>query len=391
MEFRHTFGAALAGSISLLGACSSDPESSLGVLSGAANQQATTAAATTAAAPTMSLPLPPTAAVSSSAPAPTTPWVPQACPAYGTSPTDSTPMIAANEANNYTFTSTLTLQNEVVKAATDLTFDWSGLTTDFLEHSLTPADIKMVLLVLFPFSPEQIAQKMNEDSLAQADATKFAMLYPEGLSRDNLFNAYVDTNKLTVEEILPTFSTAPPDGFDPALFTYTAILQSSKEPTREVRMLKTFKLDPNSTNTTLTIDNSSATLSHWEAKIQQAQVTVMPATTPAMTFDWTPMQTNGLGRPFKGTKIREAFVAYYADKTVPDLEREFLFLEDNATKQWRGPVEAGTSLNLSALQDSSGGAFPGIDDTGTWILGLLCTTCSNPAPWYVTVLKTCTQ
>ena len=37
----------------------------------------------------------------------------------------------------------------------------------------------------------------------------------------------------------------------------------------------------------------------------------------------------------------------------------------------------------------AGQAFPGIDATGTWLLGLECGNCGIPAPWYLTVLKAC--
>ena len=34
-------------------------------------------------------------------------------------------------------------------------------------------------------------------------------------------------------------------------------------------------------------------------------------------------------------------------------------------------------------------AFPVMVVNGTWLLGLTCGNCRNPAPWYMTILKPC--
>lgn len=49
-----------------------------------------------------------------------------------------------------------------------------------------------------------------------------------------------------------------------------------------------------------------------------------------------------------------------------------------------------TKLNLSTLtEETSAAPFTGIDGTGTWILALKCTKCTNPAPWFLTILTAC--
>jgi hypothetical protein len=68
----------------------------------------------------------------------------------------------------------------------------------------------------------------------------------------------------------------------------------------------------------------------------------------------------------------------------------FLDLELISTGMWRGLVQSGEKLSLTALQDANGQPFTGIDGTGTWILALNCgDRCANPAPWYLTILKPC--
>ena len=56
---------------------------------------------------------------------------------------------------------------------------------------------------------------------------------------------------------------------------------------------------------------------------------------------------------------------------------------------YRGDVAAGNSLALHDLKDANGQPFAGIDGSGTWILALNCGRCANPAPWFLTELKSC--
>ena len=54
-------------------------------------------------------------------------------------------------------------------------------------------------------------------------------------------------------------------------------------------------------------------------------------------------------------------------------------------------LTSSTMLDFTTLKDKdTGAAFPGVDDTGTWLVGLICGNCRNPAPWYMTILKPCT-
>ena len=61
-----------------------------------------------------------------------------------------------------------------------------------------------------------------------------------------------------------------------------------------------------------------------------------------------------------------------------------------ATKYYTADIPSGAVLDFTTLKDSAGGSFPGVDDDGTWMVGLICGNCRNPAPWYMTILKPCT-
>jgi hypothetical protein len=361
-------------------ACSAEPDSQFGKLGSMVdpndpNANTPTEPANSPAQPTGTAP-------GASVPAP----APQAgaCPSYALA-ADNTQLIPAHESNGYTFTSSLSFQPITVAPDTNLMFDWSALTVDFMGHAITPADIDMVMVVLWELTPEQLAERMNDDSLAQRDTEDFATLYTtETQTSAQLLEMTLLGMPLTPEEIMPNFSIAE---YDPALFTYTLMAQSGTEPGQGTRMIKVFKLDAATTNATVALDNTSTTLTY-AADLHSLTPTYVPAGTPALTIDWSTIATNAMGRTFSRTKINEVFIARY-DETAAELEARFLDLELISEAQWRGEVVAGANLPLSNLVDANNVPFPGIDANGTWVLGLLCNDCSNPAPWYLTVLEPC--
>src|SRR5689334_21290961 len=58
--------------------------------------------------------------------------------------------IVASEANDYQFSSTITLPPVTVKSMTNLKFEWGSVTHDFLGHSLNAVtDLNMVSAMIF--------------------------------------------------------------------------------------------------------------------------------------------------------------------------------------------------------------------------------------------------
>ena len=109
------------------------------------------------------------------------------------------------------------------------------------------------------------------------------------------------------------------------------------------------------------------------------------------------MTTNALGNSFDGIKITKVLIAAY-DLPISELQKDenFIELEKLATGgMWVSNSDdiQGKFLSLTehSLKDSNGNAFAGIDSNHTWILALECGECLNPAPWYITVLETCTK
>jgi hypothetical protein len=294
----------------------------------------------------------------------------------------------ATTTNNYTFSSTITLTPVLVKPDSELTFDWSAVSVDFMGHDLDPAvDIDTANLVLWALNEADLETKLNADDLKQSESVVPATAETNNTKTSvGLFEFQaVSGEPITEEQILPYMNA---ETYPPEQNTYTFIIATGSLLTGgRARMIQAVKLDPASSNTAVAVTNDSTKLDY-EVDLLSLTPTMVPADQADLTVSWEDIMTNAMGHTFKPTQITEVRIAHYTE-TQAELEQQFLDLELIAQNTWRDAEVAGTTSSLSSLKDETGATFPGISADGTWILGLVCGTCRNPAPWYITILKPC--
>jgi len=298
--------------------------------------------------------------------------------------------IVASETNDYEFFSAITLPPVTVKAKSDLSFSWSGVTRDFLGHALTPAsDLDIIGLMLWGLPLADLEANLNADQLYGSD------LVVSPPPTVNLMGATSATLLgFSVNNVEPITQADVDTYFDPAMFpsstfSYMVALQTGTDLGRNIRMMQSFRLDPDATATAVEITNASTKL-ECEVNLRSLAMTGVTAGTAALNIDWGNMHTNGLGATFSPTQITRAIVGHYT-QSPEELEAKFLDLELIASEYYAADIDSGTALDFTMLKTASGDPFPGIDESGTWLLGLVCGNCRNPAPWYMTILKPCTM
>jgi hypothetical protein len=297
--------------------------------------------------------------------------------------------VVASERNNYAFSSTITLSPVTVAQMSNLTFDWGGLTRDFLGHPLAPAaDLDTALMMIWLLPIAEFQTKLNADELYTADLVVSPPLNLPlaGATSGRLHDFLVNGTAQTPEVFNTYFDAAL---YTPANSTFVVGVQAGTDLGRDIRMLQAFNLDASSTVTSVALTDDSTKLTY-TANMRSLTMTGVPGGTPALTLDWSQMQTNALGAEFKAGYVTSAVVGHYT-QTPAELEASFLDLDRIAVATYRADIPSGSVLDFTMLQDGSGGGFPGIDDSGTWLLGLICGNCRNPAPWYMTILKTCSM
>lgn len=300
-------------------------------------------------------------------------------------------IIVANEMNDYLFASALTLPVAHVKPMSNLTFDWSGVTKDFHGQAVSPTtDLGTILLLVFDLPLATFEREACDDtlSLASSVVSPPPTFTPTGGTTSAPF--YGDFSWAGVAVSAANFGQyLDASLYPPANTTFLIAAQTGAILGNDLRMMQAFQLDPTSTNTTVNLTNGSTTLSY-SADLHHLHPTGVPAGEAAMTLDWGRMKTNALGVTFDPTQITSAIVGHY-DQTPDQLEAQFGDLRTIATHLYSANIVSGAVLDFTALADSAGNRFPGVDATGTWLVALMCDNCRNPAPWYLTILEPAPQ
>jgi hypothetical protein len=296
--------------------------------------------------------------------------------------------LVASEANDYKFSSTLTFPPVKVAPKSDLNFDWSAVSKDFLGHSLDPQkDLNTILVMMWKLTLDDLQTKLNDDALKQKDLVTLPLQYTtDGSATSAKMLAFSNSGNPDSATIL---SFLDPTQYSPSSYTYTLMAATGNVLGEGTKMIQSFQVDPTSTNTNVALTTDSTVLTY-SANLHDLTPTLVPASQSALTLDYSQLSKNALGNDWVASNITKALVGHYT-QTPTELEGKlFLDLELIATKLYRGDITTGTKAILSNLKTDGGEAFPGIDDTGTWVVALQCGGCRNPAPWYLSVLKTCT-
>jgi len=318
------------------------------------------------------------------------PLMVSACGSSGGSPsvTCTNGTIVANEMNDYAFSSAITLPTVKVKSMSDLSFNWGGVTTDFLGHTVNPVtDLNTIFLLVVDLPIATFQKQLNDDTFNQGDIviTPPPSFSPTGVTTGSLYSDFTAGGEMIdMTKAAPYLNATT---YTPANSTFTIAAQTGTNIGTGIRMLQAFQLDDASTSTNVTLTNSS-TMLQYSANLHSLHPTGVPAHTAALSIDWGQLTTNALGADVTNTitNITSAIVGHYT-QTPAELESQFLNLRTIAQDLYTAQIQSGTSLDFTTLMDSAGNPFPGVDSTGTWLVALICDNCRNPAPWYLTVLE----
>jgi hypothetical protein len=286
--------------------------------------------------------------------------------------------IALADEHNYTFDGALDIHSTPVQPLADLTIDWGSVSHDLLGHDMDPvAEIDSASAIVFgSLSEEEVQEGLSLGTLEQADVTIFSSQEPGDATQVLLSDMTLFGNDFDIETYLE-------DGSG----TWLLNLATGTVPGVGTRMAAFFQPVDGETNTEVQVTDTSTVLDFTVDLASMTEIHV-PAGEPALSVDWSELGTDGQGIDIADGLIDQVMVGHYADLTVADLEEQFLDIELIADELYSLDLTAGESLDLSTLVGDAG-AFPGIDDQGTWLLALRCMTCINPAPPAVIILHAC--
>ena len=286
---------------------------------------------------------------------------------------EPTPSVALADQANYAFEGGLDITSIEVQAYADSQIHWTALTEDLQLHEMSPVDdVDMLTLLGFRYFGEaEVMDALSNNALLQSDVAGFFTLEPGDATTGGIADFTLLGNDVNVEEQFRIE--------DDKVASWLLVIQSGTTPGVGSRMLKFLAPVEDSENTEVLVQNDDTVLD-FSVAIDGSMG--FPAETAELVVDWNDLGTDGLGNGFDHGGIDTLMISQYAELDAAGLEAAFLDLELIADQLYTAPTEGATSLDLRSLE-----GFEGIDASGTWVLALRCSTCTHPAPPFLTVLE----
>ena len=255
-------------------------------------------------------------------------------------------------------------------AQADIEIDWVDVTLDLQGHEVDPlTDVAMATLLAFRMPPSEVVEALSNNALDQSDVALFITRDVEpGETSAKLSEFGLFGNDIDIEE---QFRAEVAD-------IWMLLIQSTTTPGIGTLQIMFLDVSPDYTATSVSFTNTDTTL-EFVVDLDMDQP-LAPVDKTSVMLDWSALTTDGLGGDFVSGNIDSMMLARY-DEEPDELAEQFLDLELIAEDLYQVPLEGQTSYDTAEIE-----GFDGFTKVGTWVLALRCSTCTNPAPPFLTIL-----
>lgn len=289
--------------------------------------------------------------------------------------------IVLADAQNYSIESDLSIPSIETATGADLDICWSDLVSDLQCHPVDPQpDLdNLALLRFLRLTHDAVEERLTSGQLAQSEIDGYLEYRTD----------HAETcAKLSSMSFFGTPIEIEEEYRESSEHSYMLLLAEGTTPGVGARGMIFVTPTARSTNTRVDVPPGCGLLEA-AADIASATPVSIPAQGP-WTIDWRNLTRDGGGNPIVFESIDGVLIGFYAGMTVAELQSDILDLELNATTLWELPLTGGRTADLArARQRDNDAAFPGFarSEPGVWVMGLMCSTCQNPAPVVLTVLE----
>lgn len=284
------------------------------------------------------------------------------------------PLVSLADDTNYRFEGTLDIGVWPARALSDITLDWSALSTDLLGHPFDPvADVVTVAFAVFQnLTAAELEEALSTDSLEQSDVSLYVSVLPQDSTSVTLSEMTLLGNDIDVET-----------WFEEGSGSWLLILSDTDAVGIGARSVALVEPLATSESTTVTLQDGATALT-LDVDLTSLTPLRFPQGTTDVQLDWSDLGVNGRGAEWVEDMVDGVMLARFDTLTPEEIQGQFadaeLLADDLTTLSFVG----GDTVDLSAME-----GWDGIDGDGTWALALTCSTCSNPAPPYFTLLEPC--
>jgi hypothetical protein len=278
---------------------------------------------------------------------------------------------------NFSYTGDIYAPNHETVSGENVEICFDGLSHDIQCHEVDPSsDPGIVTLARFNnLSEEEVEEQISNDTLPQSAISGYlSVLVEPGETCVQLEDMSLQGTEIVLEE-----------EYYEGGGTYLVLVGAGDEPGMNTLSMDFFVPLEASDVTGVDIEDACSTLD-FLADVASSETAALPSEAEELWVDWGDLTVTGLGNPINLAKIDGLMLGHYAELSVAELEESFLDLELIASELYT--MDLGGTFSADLYQASGDdGAFTGFTADGTWVLALTCSTCSNPAPLFLTVVE----
>ncbi len=283
--------------------------------------------------------------------------------------------------NNYTSVSELSIPIIETASGVDIDICWADLVEDIQCHELDPlADLDQVsMLRLLNVTEGEVEDHIEADDLPQSAVDGYVSVEA---------NHESTCTKLSAMTLLGTEIDVSTEYVENDSNTYMLLFASGLTIGQGARSMAFLQPSEDSDVTRVDV-GSGCGLLEFTADLSSASAVPVSEKGPYV-LDWSGMSKDSQGKTIIFQDIDRVVLGFYAGMSVGDIEENIFDLELMATELYEIDHDGGRSTELSlAIERDSEAAFDGFerDEDGVWLVGLLCSTCRNPAPLVLSVLE----
>lgn len=289
--------------------------------------------------------------------------------------------ILLKDSQNYRATAALSIPTIETVSGMDIDICWNDLVRDLQCHEVAPlVDINTVGIVRLLNVEEDEAEELLANG-------QLAMSQVDGYLQFNTDHQST-CGKLSSMSLVGTPIEIGEHYSESSGHTYLLVFTESADPGGAAYAMTFVKPLSTSTNTMVNAVDGCGLL-EFTADLTTPETVPVPLEGPWL-MNWRDVTVDGQGYPIDVGGIDGVLLGFYEDMTVADLEEQILDLEIIATDIWEINLRQGRTAELGFAQNRDDSSlFPGFDTTreGTWVFGLTCSTCQNPAPVVLSILE----
>jgi hypothetical protein len=289
--------------------------------------------------------------------------------------------IVVTDADNYSFTGSIDLGDQLLTEGVDFEICWDGLTTTLRGNDMPePSSVDRVILIKFALDQPALEEKIETGTLLQSDADGGSQYFIDEPGTPCVMASDLEVigNHLVPEIDLVS---------DPGT-TWLASIQML-DPRPDILMSTLLTFDAGAAPQDLGFSDGMSTID-FTADLGESPTISVPAGEGPYSFDWSGLEKDAMGVAFNPLLADELIVGHVPTDDILAVEADFVRLYEVADELYTASVYGLIAVDdLGVAVDDAGTGFGGFTKDGTWLLALVCTldTCTSPTPMFLAVVE----